>query len=213
MNEKLETIANLLKLKGIRMVWDREINDYYYSILDTISVFTDCDKVMRYWKDLKLKLLNEGSNILENVKQIRVKSNKSGRHYMTDALDTKGILRLIESIPNPKVEQLKIWLTLLGKERMNEIINPELAIIRAISYYKERGYKNKTITKKVNDILNKTNINTCNNKNEPLKIKFSSKEYQNNKVDNKFNIDIIIHDVDALVKSEFYKELLDCFDI
>ena len=213
MNEKLETIANLLKLKGIRMVWDREINDSYYSILDTISVFTDCDKVMRYWKDLKLKLLNEGSNILENVKQIRVKSNKSGRYYMTDALDTKGILRLIESIPNPKVEQLKIWLSLLGKERMNEIINPELAIIRAINYYKERGYKNKTITKKINEILNKTNINTYNNKTEPLKIKFLSKEYQNNKVDNKFNIDIIIHDVDALVKSEFYKELLDCFDI
>ena len=100
-NNKLETISNLFENNEIRSVWDSEKEEYYFSIIDVINVLTESREPKRYWTDLKRKLIDEGSQLYENIVQLKMKA-KDGKMRKTDVLDTKGILRLIESIPSPK---------------------------------------------------------------------------------------------------------------
>ena len=138
-NNKLDTITNLFEGKEIRSIWDSEKEEYFFSVIDIISALTESKIPKRYWTDLKRKLLNdEGSQLYENIVQLKMKSQKDGKSYMTDALDTKGILRLIESIPSPKAEPFKLWLAQMGKERIDEVFDPELAVNRAIDYYRSK---------------------------------------------------------------------------
>lgn len=140
-NNKLETISNLFEGKEIRSVWDAEKEEYFFSVVDIISALTDSKIPKRYWTDLKRKLTdNEGSQLYEKIVQLKMKSQKDGKNYLTDVLDTKGILRLIESIPSPKAEPFKLWLAQMGNDRINEVFDPELAINRAVDYYRSRGY-------------------------------------------------------------------------
>ena len=104
MNDKLETISNLVEGKEIRSIWNSEKEDYYFSVIDVISVLTDSNIPRNYWSDLKRKLKQEGSELHERIVQLKMKSTKDGKNYLTDTLDTKGILRLIESVPSPKAE-------------------------------------------------------------------------------------------------------------
>lgn len=97
-NNKLETISKLFEDKEIRSVWDSEKEEYYFSVVDVISALTDSNIPKRYWTDLKRKLTDEGSELYENIVQLKMKSQKDGKNYLTDTLDTKGILRLIESV-------------------------------------------------------------------------------------------------------------------
>ena len=99
-NNKLETISNLFEGKEIRSIWSPEEEDYYFSVVDVIGALTDSKIPKRYWTDLKRKLLNEASKLYENIVQLKMKSQKDGKNYLTDTLDTKGILRLIESVPS-----------------------------------------------------------------------------------------------------------------
>ena len=115
MDNKLKTISNLFEDKQIRSVWNSEQEDYYFSIVDVIRALTDSKIPRNYWSDLKRKLKEEGSQLHENIVQLKMKSNKDGKNYLTDTLDTKGILRLIESVPSPKAEPFKLWLASLGK--------------------------------------------------------------------------------------------------
>ena len=138
-NNKLDTITNLFEGKKIRSIWDSEKEEYFFSVIDIISALTESKIPKRYWTDLKRKLLNdEGSQLYENIVQLKMKSQKDGKSYMTDALDTKGILRLIESIPSPKAEPFKLWLAQMGKERIDEVFDPELAVNRAVDYYRSK---------------------------------------------------------------------------
>ena len=117
--QKLQTITNLFEGKEIRYIWDSKKEEYYFSVVDVIQALTDSSIPKRYWSDLKSKLINEGSELYEYVVQMKIKSNKDNKFYLTDTLDTKGILRLIESVPSPKAEPFKMWLSQLGKERMD----------------------------------------------------------------------------------------------
>lgn len=155
---KLETISNLFEDNEIRSIWDKDKGDYYYSVVDVIEALTNSGRSRKYWSDLKLKLKEEGSQLSENIGQLKMKSNKDGKNYLTDVLDTKGILRLIESIPSPKAEPFKVWLANLGSERIDEVFDPELAINRAINYYKKRGYGDEWIKKRLNGILNRNKL-------------------------------------------------------
>lgn len=155
---KLETISNLFEDNEIRSIWDKDKGDYYYSVVDVIEALTNSSRSRKYWSDLKLKLKEEGSQLSENIGQLKMKSNKDGKNYLTDVLDTKGILRLIESIPSPKAEPFKVWLANLGSERIDEVFDPELAINRAINYYKKRGYDDEWIKKRLNGILNRNKL-------------------------------------------------------
>ncbi len=152
---KLQTISNLFDEKEIRSIWDSEKEDYYFSVIDVISALTDSNMPRRYWTDLKRKLLEEGSQLYENIVQLKMKSQKDGKNYLTDVLDTKGMLRLIESIPSPKAEPFKLWLANLGSERIDEVFDPEIAANRVVNYYRSKGYSDEWIKKRLISIVDR----------------------------------------------------------
>ncbi len=156
-DEKLKTITNLFEGSEIRSVWDSEKEDYYFSVVDVISALTEGDynKSRNYWKWLKNKLITEGSQLVSNTNQLKMKSQKDGKTYLTDVLDTQGILRLIESIPSPKAEPFKLWLASLGEERINEVFDPEIAIKRAVNYYRSKGYTDEWIKNRLVGIVSR----------------------------------------------------------
>ena len=154
-NSKLDTITNLFEGKEIRSVWNSEKEDYFFSVVDVISALTDSNIPRNYWSDLKRKLKSEGSQLHENIVQLKMKSQKDGKNYFTDTLDTKGILRLIESIPSKNAEPFKLWLAKLGNERIDELFNPELAISRAVNYYRNKGYDDKWIKSRMTGIVDR----------------------------------------------------------
>ena len=156
-NNKLETISNLFDGKEIRSIWDSEKEEYFFSVVDVISALTDSKIPRNYWSDLKRKLIEEGSQLHENIVQLKMKA-KDGKFRMTDVLDTEGILRLIESVPSQKAEPFKVWLASLGKERIDEVFNPEIAVNRAIDYYRNKGYSDKWIEARLKGILDRKSM-------------------------------------------------------
>ena len=155
---KIDTITNLFEGSEIRSIWDSEKEDYYFSVVDVISALTESNIPKRYWTDLKKKLIEEGSQLYENIVQLKMKSQKDGKNYLTDVLDTEGIFRLIESVPSPKAEPFKMWLASLGKERIDEVFDPEKAIDRAIDYYRKKGYSDSWIEVRLKGILNRKKL-------------------------------------------------------
>ena len=155
-DDKLKTITNLFEGSEIRSVWDSEKEDYYFSVVDVISALTggDYNKSRNYWKWLKNKLNKEGSQLVSNTNQLKMRA-KDGKIRETDTLDTKGTLRLIESVPSPKAEPFKMWLARLGDERINEVFDPELAINRAVNYYRSKGYDDKWIKNRLIGIVSR----------------------------------------------------------
>ena len=131
MNDKLATITNLFEGKEIRSIWDSEKEEYYFSVVDAIEVLTDSNIPKRYWTDLKRKLVNEGSEVYDKIVRLKLKA-PDGKMRETDTLDTEGIFRLIESVPSSKAEPFKMWLASLGKERIDEVFDPEIAVNRAV---------------------------------------------------------------------------------
>lgn len=111
MNNKLELVSNLFEGNEIRSIWDSEKEEYFFSVVDVVGALTESNIQKRYWSDLKNKLIDEGSEVYENIVQLKLKAI-DGKYRVTDTLDTKGILRLIESIPSPKAEPFKIWIAL-----------------------------------------------------------------------------------------------------
>ncbi len=156
-NNKLETISNLFDGKEIRSIWDAEKEEYYFSVVDVISALTESKIPRNYWSDLKRKLRQEGSQLHENIVQLKMLA-PDGKMRLRDALDTEGILRLIESVPSPKAEPFKMWLASLGKERIDEVFDPEIAINRAIEYYRNKGYDDKWIESRLKGILDRKKL-------------------------------------------------------
>ena len=155
---KLETISNLFEGKEIRSIWDNEKEDYYFSVVDVIGVLTDSKDASDYWTTLKRRLTNdEGSELPTNCRRLKLKA-KDGKMRNVDTLDTKGILRLIESVPAPKAEPFKLWLANLGSERIDEVFDPEIAIKRAIDYYRKSGYSDKWIEARLKGILDRNKL-------------------------------------------------------
>ncbi|MCM1052866.1 MAG: phage antirepressor protein [Ruminococcus sp.] len=159
MNEKkLETITNLFEGSEIRSIWDSEKEDYYFSVVDVISTLTESKNPNDYWYKLKKRMTEEEkSELSTKCRQLKMKSS-DGKLYKTDTLDTKGILRLIESVPSPNAEPFKIWLASLGSERIDEVFDPEIAIKRAIDYYRKRGYSDKWIESRLKGILDRNKL-------------------------------------------------------
>lgn len=154
MNKKLETISNLFEDKEIRSIWDSEKEEYYFSVVDVVSVLTESPRPRKYWNALKTKLDDEGSELSSKLGQLKLKA-QDGKMRETDVLDTKGIFRLIESIPSPKAEPFKLWLASLGSERIDEVFDPEIAINRAVEYYRKRGYDDKWIKARLTGIVDR----------------------------------------------------------
>ena len=155
MNNKLETISNLFDGKEIRSHWDSDEEEYYFSVVDVISALTNSKNPNDYWYRLKTRMSDEEkSEVSTKCRQLKLKS-KDGKYRETDVLDTKGILRLIESIPSPKAEPFKMWLANLGSERIDEVFDPEIAVNRAVEYYRKRGYDDKWIKSRLTGIVDR----------------------------------------------------------
>ena len=135
----------LFEDQKIRTAWDAEKEEWYFSIIDVISVLTGTANPRRYWSDLKRKLKAEGANELyEKIGQLKMLSS-DGKRYKTDVANTEQLLRIIQSIPSPKAEPFKAWLAMVGKERIEETIDPEQAIDRALDTYLKKGYSEEWI--------------------------------------------------------------------
>ena len=138
MSDKIQVFDN----QPIRTAWDEEKEEWYFSIVDVIGVLTeqpDVDGARNYWKVLKNRLKKEGSQLVTNCNQLRMKS-QDGKQRLTDVADTAQLLRIIQSIPSKKAEPFKVWLAEVGRERIEETIDPEQAIDRALETYLKKGY-------------------------------------------------------------------------
>ncbi len=156
MKNKLETISNLFEDKEIRSIWDSEKEEYYFSVVDVISALTDSNNPRNYWNMLKKRMKKEEqSELSTKCVQLKMKSRKDGKSYSTDTLNTKGILRLIESVPSPKAEPFKLWMASLGSERIDEVFDPEIAINRAVNYYRNKGYSDEWIKARLTGIVDR----------------------------------------------------------
>ena len=145
----------LFEEKQIRTAWDEEAEKWYFSIVDVVSVLTDqpdYDGARNYWKVLKNRLKKEGSELVTSCNQLKMISPKDGKSYSTDVADTEQLLRLIQSIPSKKAEPFKLWLARVGRERIDEIADPELAIDRAVEFYRRKGYSEKWINQRIKSI-------------------------------------------------------------
>lgn len=155
MDNKSETISNLFDGKEIRSHWNSEEEEYYFSVVDVIEVLTDSNNPRNYWNMLKARMNEEErSELSTKCVQLKLKA-KDGKYRTTDVLDTKGILRLIESVPSPKAEPFKVWLADLGSERIDEVFNPELAVNRAVEYYRRKGFTDEWIKARLNGIVDR----------------------------------------------------------
>ena len=137
MNNKLSTITNLFDGKEIRSIWDAEKEDYYFSVV--IETLIDSNIPKRYWTDLKRKLIDEGSELYEKIVRLKMRA-QDGKMRETDTLDTKGIFRLIESIPSPKAEPIKMWLAKLGSDKIDETFDPSRGVDQMIDFYLKKEY-------------------------------------------------------------------------
>lgn len=135
--------------REIRSVWVEDEEAWYFSIVDAVSVLTESKNPRNYWNMLKSRLSEEGSQLYTDCVQLKMRSAKDGKLYRTDAGTTEQILRLIQSIPSPKAEPFKLWLARVGKERMDEVFDPELAIERAIEFYRRKGYTEDWISQRL----------------------------------------------------------------
>ena len=138
-----ENAIQLFEDKKIRTAWDEEAEEWYFSIVDVVGVLTEQPtprNASTYWAVLKKRLIEEGANqLLTNCKQLKMKS-ADGKRYNTDVATTEQLLRIIQSVPSPKAEPFKAWLARVGAERIEETIDPELAVDRALETYQKKGY-------------------------------------------------------------------------
>jgi len=151
---KTKDKIKLFEEQHIRYVWDEEAEKWWWSIIDIIGVLTeqsDYNKVRNYWKWLKNKLKEEGSQLVSNTNQLKLEA-ADGKKYLTDVADTEQILRLVQSIPSKKAEPFKLWLAKVGSERIDETVDPELSIDRAIQNYRRLGYSENWINQRIKSI-------------------------------------------------------------
>ena len=146
----------LFEDKRIRTAWDEEKEEWYFSIVDVVAVLTDQPDqrgASNYWAKLKQRLKEEGADqLLTNCQQLKMKSPKDGKRYNTDVADTEQLLRIVQSIPSPKAEPFRAWLAQVGRERIEETIDPELTIDRALETYLKKGYSREWINQRLQAI-------------------------------------------------------------
>lgn len=148
MNDKIQIFED----KRIRTAWNEETEEWYFSVVDVVDVLTDSPNPRKYWSVLKTRLKKEGNESTTNCSQLKLKSHTDGKYYKTDVADTEQLLRIIQSIPSPKAEPFKLWLAQVGRERIEETIDPELTIERALETYLKKGYTREWINQRLQAI-------------------------------------------------------------
>ena len=146
-NDKIQ----LFEDKRIRTAWDEENEEWYFSIVDAVSVLTDSKDPQAYWRKLKQRLIAEGNETVTNCHGLKMTA-ADGKKRLTDVANTEQLLRLIQSIPSPKAEPFKLWLAQVGRERIEETIDPEITIERALETYLKKGYTREWINQRLQAI-------------------------------------------------------------
>ncbi|HPJ46698.1 MAG TPA: Bro-N domain-containing protein, partial [Tenuifilaceae bacterium] len=146
-----DTAIKLFNDKQIRTIWDDEQEKWYFSIVDVVGILTESPNPNNYWKVLKHRLSKEGSELVTNCNQLKMQSS-DGKFYKTDVADTEQLFRLIQSIPSPKAEPFKLWLAKVGRERIDEIEDPEIGIDRLMETYLRKGYSTSWINQRLKSI-------------------------------------------------------------
>ncbi len=146
-----ETAIKLFNNKQIRTHWDNDLEKWFFSIVDVVGVLTESPNPRTYWSVLKTRLKAEKSQLATNCSQLKMLSS-DGKYYMTDVADTEQLFRLIQSIPSPKAEPFKLWLAKTGRERIDEIEDPEIGIDRLMETYLRKGYSTSWINQRLKSI-------------------------------------------------------------
>ena len=146
-----DTAIKLFNDKQIRTIWDNEQEKWYFSIVDVVGILTESPNPRKYWSVLKSRLKKEGSQLTTNCSQLKMLSS-DGKYYKTDVADTEQLFRLIQSIPSPKAEPFKLWLAKVGRERIDEIEDPEIGIDRLMETYLRKGYSTSWINQRLKSI-------------------------------------------------------------
>ncbi|MEG0382935.1 MAG: Bro-N domain-containing protein [Christensenella sp.] len=152
----------LFEDKRIRTAWDEEKEEWYFSVVDIVAVLTDQPSqrsASNYWRKLKQRMREEGNQLVTNCHQLKLKA-ADGKRYNTDVADTEQLLRIIQSIPSPKAEPFKLWLARVGSERIEETIDPEQAIDRALDTYLKKGYSEEWIHQRLLAIRIRNDLTT-----------------------------------------------------
>ncbi len=146
-----ENSIKLFEQKQVRSQWNDEEEKWYFSVIDIIEILTESSIPKRYWSDLKKKLIHEGSQLYENIVQLKMIA-ADGKKYTTDCLETQNLFRLIQSIPSPKAEPIKLWIAKVASERIDEIQDPEIGIDRLMETYLRKGYSKEWINQRLKSI-------------------------------------------------------------
>ena len=150
-NSHSQKKLKLFENKKIRYVWNAEEEEWYFSVIDVVEVLSESQNPRRYWSDLKIKLIKEGSEVYDKIVQLKLQA-ADGKMRETDVLSTKNVLRLIQSIPSPKAEPFKMWLAQVGNDRLEEYADPEKTIARGAEYYRAKGYTEGWINQRLQTI-------------------------------------------------------------
>ena len=146
-----ETAIKLFEQKQIRSLWSEEEEKWYFSIIDVIEILTETTNARKYWSVLKTRLKKEGSQLATNCSQLKLQSS-DGKFYNTDVADTEQLFRLIQSVPSKKAEPFKLWLAQVGRERIDEIEDPELGFDRLMETYLKKGYSKEWVNQRLKSI-------------------------------------------------------------
>ena len=141
----------LFEERKVRAIWDDEQEEWYFSIVDVISILTDSPNPRKYWSVLKTRLKREGSELTKNCSQLKMQA-ADGKKYLTDVANTEQLFRLIQSVPSPKAEPFKLWIAQVAKERLDQMQDPELSIEQAMADYKRLGYSDNWINQRLKSI-------------------------------------------------------------
>lgn len=144
----MENKIKIFENRQVRTLWNADEEEWYFSVVDVVGILSESKIPRNYWSDLKRKLKQEGSELHEKIVQLKMQSS-DGKYYKTDCLDTKGVLRLVQSIPSPKAEPFKMWLAQVGSERLDEIADPEKAMLRSVELYRKKGYSEEWINQRM----------------------------------------------------------------
>ena len=147
----MENKIKIFENKQVRTAWNADQEEWYFSVVDVVEILTDSPNPQTYWRVLKKRLKDEGNETVTSCNALKMLA-KDGKNRLTDCLDTKGVLRLVQSIPSPKAEPFKMWLAQVGSERLDEIADPEKAILRGADFYKAKGYTEGWINQRLQTI-------------------------------------------------------------
>lgn len=224
---QMHLINKMFNDKTIRAVWNKDEEKYYISVIDIAEALTDSVDPAGYWRKLKQRLKQEGNETVTNCHGLKLKA-RDGKYRMTDVVDIEGMFRIIESIPSPNAESMKLWLARLGKERIDEVFDPSITIQRAIDTYRAKGYDEDWIIKRIKGIQDRKKLTDVWNSNgitEEVEYSiltneiykewsgFTAKQYKQHKGlrkeslrDNMTDIEVALADLGEIATRELTKE-------